>query len=45
MPTNFERLIITYFSIPFTVKAIVIKSWFCDDLSSLVLFNLFSYSG
>ena len=45
MTTNFEGFIITYFSIPFTIKAIVIKPCFCDNLSSLVLFNLFSYSG
>lgn len=32
MTTDLERFIITYFSVPLTVKAIVIKSWFCDIL-------------
>ena len=35
MPTNFERLIITYFCIPLTIKSIIVKPCFCDNLSFL----------
>ena len=45
MTTNLKRFIITYFSVPLTVKSIVIKSWFCDILIFLFLLNLFSNSG
>ena len=45
MTTNLERFIITYFSVPLAIKAIVIKPWFYDILGFLVFLNFFSYGG
>lgn len=41
MTTNLERFIITYFSVPLAIKAIVIKPWFYDILGFLVFLTSF----